>query len=194
MSTLDQIALVSFTDPQYKIIQEHAKKADIGGKSLIDDRRKYQPQDQLVGQLSEAALFVRLGKGFDAYDERRKKINKTPLKGDGGYDMIDSDGRKVDSKGSLARKESYSLLNYHLYIHDQERKHCDRFVFSLVEPHDWQTVKMIGWWPDYLFNAGTRFRDPKEKKSKVVGSPTSETMPTRMVLYYKCHCCENDNK
>ena len=132
---------------QVDMCKKHAQKAMIGGHSWIrEDREERMAQlgeDQLVGQLGEAALFLWLFGNLDWYDSSRTESYKKPGKGDKGQDVP---GYKVDIKTSLMRKKPYPL-DYHLFVAPREWHPGWAFVSGLVEStsDDEATVLLCGW-------------------------------------------------
>ena len=155
--TAEQIVAIRLEDDVVKLCKRHATKADIRGRSNIETKRTKQEEYQLVGQLCEAATHLWFTGSIDEYDKRRRKLNKNPHKGDGGYDVIDKLGRRVDCKGSMMRgRAGTQLEDYMLYVRAKER-HADRYILCLCDPNTIGLVYLVGWWPDYLFNGKQQF-------------------------------------
>lgn len=99
------IVIVPLSPTERVLIDMHARKASVGGHSWLFDEYTKREQElyenQLVGMSCEAAFAKWLGE-FHVFIERRTERNAHPKDGDGGYDHVLADGRKVDVKGSEA--------------------------------------------------------------------------------------------
>jgi hypothetical protein len=102
------VVRVSLTDPERALVKFHAEKAAVGGRSDIygwgSERYENLSTNQLTAMACEAAFAKWLGPGeFDVFVRRREVQNQRPLSGDGGFDHVLPDGRKVDVTGSEAK-------------------------------------------------------------------------------------------
>lgn len=150
MYHVDQCVTIALTDPMMEVVREHARRADIGGRSQITaDRGDRQECWQLVGQMAEAALYLWAGLGFAAYDANRRARNLRPHAGDAGYDAIVDSGPlesankyTVDVKAST-RNAYMAIPEYHLPVRPKEVK-AARYVFALSDPTTDEVV-LVGW-------------------------------------------------
>jgi len=102
------VVKISLTEEERALVKFHAEKAAVGGRSDIygwgNDRYDNLNPNQLTAMACEAAFAKWLGVGeFDVFVRRREEQNQHPLTGDGGFDHVLPDGRKVDVTGSEAK-------------------------------------------------------------------------------------------
>lgn len=104
-------------------------------------------EDQLLGQLGQYALSVYLTGNDLAYRKARCKANQSPLKGDGGFDIL---GLKVDVKTSRMRY-SQDALAYQLIVPPSERHPDWTYVLALIPKDCNNRVYLVGWLRDCDF-------------------------------------------
>lgn len=130
------------------VCRKCAKAAEIGGRSQIHQdrgrRKEFLGEDQLIGQLGEAALSLYTYGNLDAYIEHRAQMDADPTSGDGGFDLP---GIPIDVKTSLMRSTKIGALDYKLCVRERERHKGIVYVLALV-PMDLSTVRFIGWLPE----------------------------------------------
>ena len=124
-------------------IEVMAKAAEIGGKSHIrtgEDRLEKLSQDQIVGQVADAAFHVYLhGHGLE-WKRKRWYQNHFPRVGDGGSDVPPSN---IDVKGSL-RRGTLPFEAYRLAVRPPELHENWVYVLAIVE-EDFKFCHFLGW-------------------------------------------------
>ena len=136
---------------EVEFVIRFAKLAEIGGKSNIretsQDRIKYLGDDQLVGQLGEAALHKYWYGHLLEYARFRWFKNRNKSSGDHGIDIMPFN---IDVKGSLLRNGNRSFDNYRLAVRPQERHKDWIYISALVKLEDngGALVYLMGWETD----------------------------------------------
>lgn len=164
----------------------NTRLACIGGRSNIrqrNDRQNRLTEDNLIGQLCNAAGSKFSFGNIDSYIELRNQANANPLQGDNGIDLP---GQSVDFKGSLMRA-SLNPLHYRLPVRPREIHDNWNYVLILVPPgyEIPKSVYIVGWatTDDLLakgleesgpFNGAytihaSSLRKPEEFKEKLIG-------------------------
>lgn len=140
-----QIIVVPFTDAQVRAVEENAKAASLGGMSNIresDDRKRALWEDQLAGQLGEAAGSIYTYGSIEPYQRVRDIRNANPHAGDDGCDI---EGKPIDVKTSNMRGPA-DPLSYRLCVRPRERKPNWWYMLALVPPgfDDLRYVLLMG--------------------------------------------------
>lgn len=121
MTLQSEIIIVRFDATQLTTILYHARAKTIEGVSWIvpdrDKRNKLNYGHQVTGQLCTAAFHLYLTGDMETYDGQRQEQNKTPYKGDGGFDFP---GVCIDVKGTKIRA-GWQPIQYSLLVRPQER-------------------------------------------------------------------------
>lgn len=128
----------------------HAGHATLGGDAGFQGNNgdrletKCLSKYQITGQLSEAGLFLFVGRSFAEYDVHRSMKNKNPWKGDPGWDLPD---KPWNVKGTKWNGEK-DILDYHLANPPWDIKEGVVYIQSLVYPGvsgDSWWVMLTGW-------------------------------------------------
>lgn len=132
--------IITVCSEAFVACQFHAAAATIGGHSQLDERRV---EDQLVGQLGNAALSYYMTGSYEKWKLSRMVANQHPKSGDGGSDIP---GCNVDIKTSCMRG-SMDPMEYHLPVPPEELHEGIVYVLGLVmkplvPPID---VFLVGW-------------------------------------------------
>lgn len=112
---------INITPSEMKFIRRFGGDAEIGGKSAvrknINDRKGSLSEDQLIGQLAEAALHKYWYGHLLEYSRSRWFRNQVPNIGDGG---IDIPPLNIDVKGSKIRDDNKPIISYNLLVRQYE--------------------------------------------------------------------------
>lgn len=141
----EHLRLIQLRPDELRLVEHFADQAAIGGTSHVrhDDRQDKLRDDQLVGQLGEAALSRYLCGSTVRYTLTRTRRNLQPHLGDAGGDLV---GSNIDVKTSVMRY-SPEPLQYRLLVRPAELHPDTVYVLALVYP-DWRTtgeVTLVGW-------------------------------------------------
>lgn len=135
---------IQVQESMLRLAQEQGRLAQIGGASSVfpdhEERMDRIAEDQVVGQLGQMALAIWKDGHLGAYHEQRSLANASPLKGDGGSDLV---GANVDVKASLMRG-STDPMRYRLAVRPREMHGGWVYVLALVEPL-MTAVSLVGW-------------------------------------------------
>jgi hypothetical protein len=146
------------------LIYRMAKRAELGGKTYVKERRgEREAEYQITGQIGEyVGCKLLLGdRGEKVYRRKRFFHNIDPWKGDNGSDI---QGAPIDFKCSLMRNLKKSPMNYNLIINEGERHPHWNYFLLLVERYSLEgaLVHVMGWATDDMvechFNKGGTFR------------------------------------
>lgn len=124
-------------------IRQMAKAAELNGRSHIrqpGDRQEKLSQDNMIGQVADAAFHVYLmGHGME-WKRKRWYQNHYPWQGDGGSDVPPSN---IDVKGSL-RHGGLPFDAYRLAVRPAELHADTVYVLAIVE-QDYSWCHFLGW-------------------------------------------------
>jgi hypothetical protein len=135
---------ITFTTDEVEKIKDNAKQAEwISGFSCIrtdkEIRKENMSNDQITGQLGEAALSKFLTGDIDLYIKTRDLRNSDKYKGDDGSDL---NGYRVDSKTS--RMRAGFNYDYHLYVRNREYHEDVMYYLCLVPVKENNVVYIMG--------------------------------------------------
>ena len=132
-------------------IKTLSKDAEIGGASNVyrdhDTRMNQLSEDQLFGQLGEAALHKYWYGHLLEYSRSRWYRNRVPYIGDNGHDLMPFN---IDVKCSKIRNQRLDFLGYNLIVRPNERHDGWVYVLALGELHDENSafIHLMGWASD----------------------------------------------
>ena len=132
---------VYLTRSELVLCYENAVKACLGGISRIregQDRQSKLFEDQLVGQIGNAAGCKWFYGNVEDYKAVRDRANAAPTLGDGGFDLT---GLNTDFKCSLMRGKSRNPLDYRLLVRPNERHEDWLYVLLLIEEINYGKMK-----------------------------------------------------
>jgi len=137
----NRIVIVRLTEAELGVVRDHARRAEIGGKSQVraDMRASTLSEDQLTAQAGEAALSKFLTGSIAAYHQTRLVREREPSRGDNGCDLLDI---PIDVKTSRMRA-GYQL--YHLWVRPREYHPNTIYILALMPLQRDDVVQMIGW-------------------------------------------------
>lgn len=124
---------VFLTREELKVVLKNAMLAEMGGKSHIRstvERGSHLSEDQLTGQIGQAAGCKWWTGSLVEYIQVRNKANADPWKGDGGQDLV---GLNLDFKCSVMRNPNMNPAHYQLLVRPAER-HKDWVYVQLLMP------------------------------------------------------------
>jgi hypothetical protein len=161
-----------------------ARQAQIGGSSQIragDAREANLDDDQLTGQMCEAAVSKLLFGSLQPYCVSRWHAGHHRFSGDGGSDIP---GTNIDVKGSLMRYTSDPLA-YNLLVRPRERHPGIIYVHCLREAGK-ALVHVVGWIPEAGMTSVPVPEDTNLHRS-LVGSyltPPKELLPMPPIRWW----------
>lgn len=137
--------IIAISHEDFVVIRHNARLAAIGGMSYIyapAERQKKLIDDQVTGQLGEAAFCICKTGSIAAYRKHRAYRNSDPYAGDGGIDFI-FDGQVYDVKTS--RMRAANGHHYHLWVRPAEYHPDVFYVLALVPEGRNDTVHIMGY-------------------------------------------------
>lgn len=146
MVNQSQVITVVIYKREMEKVREEAKKAvdSIKGYRTIRDQRDKAEleKDIFIGLLGEYGGVKHLFGDTSLFFKGREKINKDPVAGDGGSDVL---GANIDFKAS-AVPYNQSLLHLHLIVPEKEYRPETVYVFAGVDiKEDEAIVRLVGW-------------------------------------------------
>jgi hypothetical protein len=143
MVTAENVIAVRLLDDELRMVKWWAKGAAIGGSSQVRDRAERKENlndDQITGQMCEAAVSKLLFGSLQPYCISRWQANQHRRSGDRGADIP---GTNIDVKGSMMRYSS-DPLSYNLLVRPRER-HPGAIYFHCLRDNNKPLVHIVGW-------------------------------------------------